>query len=578
MAIPHPPVHTKAPGAHPKHRYFLLALLISIASLRIVSTYLVFSSTVDEPAHIACGLEWLDRHAWTIEPLHPPLARVLAALGPWLMGERSHPELGIWSEGYRILGSGRHYDLTLALARLGNLPLFWIASIAVTLWARRLTSRRGAFLAALIFTTMPPVLAHAGLATTDFAVTAFTATSVVAALYFLDPPSPGRPTGPRAVLLGLSLGLAIASKFSALVFLPCILAVLLIWRCLPNPRQPDFAPLRTAALYAPVVAFTAFITVWSVYRFSFAKDPALGFGVPFPELFAGISLLCAKNAFGSPAYLCGRCSLSGFWYYFPAVLSLKTPLGVLALLVLGICRGVRRDMRVLLCPLIVAAAILVPAAFSRIDIGVRHVLPVYAALSVAAGIVIERMLSSAARRATIALAAVFLLWHLASGIMAHPDYLAYTNELTFPTPENMVVDSDLDWGQDMKRLALRARELGIREMASATMGESYVLSGNAFPKPVPFNWYRPAPGWNAVSVTPWKLRCFYTKGYLRPGDLWPDNATPMEKIGKSTYLYYFRPTTDSAGETVPSRSGHGSSGLLRIWPTDSHYRCRDARP
>jgi len=344
----------------------------------------------------------------------------------------------------------------------------------------------------------------------------------------------------RAALFGFSIGLAIASKFSALVFLPAILSALLIWLCLPNLRRPELAPLRTAALWFPLMAFVAFATVWSIYRFSFSNDPALGFRVPFPELFAGLRQLWAKNAFGSPAYLCGRCSLSGFWYYFPAVLSVKTPLGMVALLALGIWLGVKRDLRALLCPLLVVAAILITAAFSRIDLGVRHVLAVYPALSVAAGIALERTLHTAARRGAAVLAGAFLLWHLGSGAIAHPDYLAYTNELALSTPENVLVDSDLDWGQDMKRLALRCRQLGIREMASETMGGSYVLAGNAFPKPLPFDWRHPAPGWNAVSVTPWKLRCFYTKGYHRPTDLWPDKVKPVEKIGRSTYLFYIR--------------------------------------
>jgi hypothetical protein len=531
----------KRHGAPPKYPHIVLALLIGIASLRIISTYFVFSNTTDEPAHIACGLEWLDRHAWTLEPLHPPLGRVLTALGPFLMGERSHPELGMWSEGFRILGSGGHYDLNLAVARLGILPLFWIGAIAVYRWARYLTSRRGALFAALIFTTTPAVLAHAGLATTDLALVAFSATSVVAALYFLEPASSRGDTALRAMLLGFSLGLAISSKFSAFVFLPAILSALFIWRCLPNLRRPDLTPLRTAAIWSPLIAFAAFATVWSLYRLSFSKDPVLGFRVPFPELFAGLRLLREKNAFGSPAYLCGRCSLAGFWYYFPVVLSVKTPLGMPALLVVGIWLGLKRGLRALLCPLIVAAAILITAAFSRIDIGVRHVLVVYPALSVATGIAMEGALNALARRGSVVLAAAFLLWHLASGAIAHPDYLAYTNELALPTPENVLVDSDLDWGQDMKRLALRARQLGIREMASETMGGSYVLAGNAFPKSLPFDWRRPSPGWNAVSVTPWKLRCFYTKGYQRPTDLWPDTAKPVEKIGKSTYLFYFPP-------------------------------------
>ena len=70
-----------------------------LASLRIAATYPVFSHTIDEPSHIACGMEWLDKHTFNLEPKHPPLARVAGALGPYLMGRRSHGLSGTYQEG-----------------------------------------------------------------------------------------------------------------------------------------------------------------------------------------------------------------------------------------------------------------------------------------------------------------------------------------------------------------------------------------------------------------------------------------------------------------------------------------------
>ncbi len=152
--------------------------LVLVASIRIIATYTVFSHTYDEPAHIACGMEWLDKGVYKWEPQHPPLARVATALGPYLLGTRCQntPNVDLASmthEGLAILYYGHHYDLTLALARLGILPFFWIACLVVYWWGRRYFSPSVAVVAVFLFSFLPPVLAHAGLATTDMALTAF---------------------------------------------------------------------------------------------------------------------------------------------------------------------------------------------------------------------------------------------------------------------------------------------------------------------------------------------------------------------------------------------------------------------
>ena len=75
---------------------------VLIATLRIVATYPVFNHTIDEPAHVACGMEWLAKGSYQLEPQHPPLARVFSALGPFLAGERSQGRKDIYSEGAAI--------------------------------------------------------------------------------------------------------------------------------------------------------------------------------------------------------------------------------------------------------------------------------------------------------------------------------------------------------------------------------------------------------------------------------------------------------------------------------------------
>src|SRR5579871_2235257 len=145
-----------------KHSLLIFFALTAIASVRIVSTYHVFSHTSDEPAHIACGMEWLSKGVYKYEPQHPPLARVAAALGPFLAGLRSQGKPDMSQEGLVLLAKDGHYDRNLALARLGILPFFWIATLVVYLWAKRYFGEPSAAISVLLFTFLPSVLAHAG--------------------------------------------------------------------------------------------------------------------------------------------------------------------------------------------------------------------------------------------------------------------------------------------------------------------------------------------------------------------------------------------------------------------------------
>jgi hypothetical protein len=249
--------------------------------------------------------------------------------------------------------------------------------------------------------------------------------------------------------------------------------------------------------------------------------------LPAPRFFTGINTLSKHNAAGHPSYLLGRTSSTGFWYYYPVVLAIKTPLAFL-LLVCGAAASTCRRFARLTPPLAFCAAILVCVLASRINIGVRHILPVYLGLAVIGGSVAAAMLQRQAARWILA---ALLLWHVASGALQHPDYLAYTNEIAGTHPENFVADSDLDWGQDMKRLAVRLGRAGASEVTFDPFNKTYpTLAGDAFPRILPVDADNPAAGWNAVSVSSWKI-------FGSPK--WAGRIQPQERVGRSILLWHF---------------------------------------
>jgi len=367
-----------------KHPTLLFIFLVATGSLRIIATYHVFNHTNDEPTHVACGMEWLARGEYRLEPQHPPLARVAAALGPYLVGRRLEDRPTWDEESVAVLAGDKHYDRNLTLARLGILPFFWIASLAVYLWARHDFGEPGAAASVFLFTCLPPVLAHAGLATTDMALTAFLGLAFIAAIRWLE-----NPRWSSALALGVASGLALLSKFSALVFFPsALLASLIGYLAAVRPSLSQVTDRARRCLPTFSLALAAcFLVIWAGYRFSFGKVYFADLRLPAPEFYAGIRQLIDHDRAGHPAYLLGQRNHSGWWYYYPVVLAFKTPLAFLLLLFIGIASSFTRQRRRLAAtwvPLAFSLGVLLFALTSRINIGIRHVLPVYTGFSIVA--------------------------------------------------------------------------------------------------------------------------------------------------------------------------------------------------
>jgi Dolichyl-phosphate-mannose-protein mannosyltransferase len=524
--------------------YFVIALLF-LGTVRIVSTYSVFSYTFDEPAHLACGMEWLDKGAYTWEPQHPPLARVAGALGPYLMGIRSQntPRVDIYSmtyEGIGVLFNNGRYDQAMSLARLGILPFYWVGCLVVYFWARRYASRATAVIALFLFSFLPPILAHAGLATTDMACTAFLAAAFFAGVVWME-----EPNAQTGALFGLAAGLAISSKFSVLPYFAVAAVFAFAWFWFGERPKLDLA--RETGRRIPSLALAglvAFTIIWAIYRFSFGKVYFANISLPAPELFAGIRDVLKHNAEGHPGYLLGTPSKNGFWYFYLVDIAVKTPLALLVLFFIGAATWRNNALlRRAYLPLAFAAGILAVAMFSHINIGIRHVMPLYAGMCITAAVGVVRLIESAAARRWIGWAAVLLIaWYGGSSLISHPDYLPYFNELAGSHPENIVVDSDLDWGQDMKRLGAKLREVGAQQVYLLPMSLGNLEKQFGFPPVIDnIDALNPSPGWNAVSLTVLKQRRLGMRDRYLNLQPWPDRIEGGELIGKSTRLYYFPP-------------------------------------
>ena len=275
-----------------------LAAIVLLALAAIAHSWTVFSQVIDEPAHVAAGLEWLDTGTYALDPQHPPLARIVVALGPMLRGA-TYEALPHWLfAGNAILYGNGSYVATLASARAGTLVFFLLSCAIAFVWTRKLYGVGAATAALLLFATQPTVLGHAALATTDMAAAATILAALFALHVWLE-----RPTMGRAVLLGIAIAAALTTKFSAVVFLPAG-AVAVLWS--------GAAPLLTISLAIAV----AIVGVFAVYRFQ-------------PGFFEGIAEVRAHNRGGHPSYLFGEVRREGWWFYFPVALWFKSTIPLL---------------------------------------------------------------------------------------------------------------------------------------------------------------------------------------------------------------------------------------------------------
>ena len=455
--------------------------------------------------------------------------------------------------------------------------VFFVAGAGVVwLWSLRLFGDLPAAVALGMFVCLPPVLGHAGLATTDMALAA----TVVAALYafvrWLEIASLR-----SSLALGLLAGLAVASKFSAVLFLAAggVAVLLTAWAVeRPSPGSIVVAVARRIR-FVSVSVLVLFVTLWAVYRFSIeppagerhalagevreASDRTLKTAVfrllktPIPAggLVRGVLEVRGHQERGHFAFFFGEFRDRGWWYYYPVELLIKSPIPFLLLALAGAFGSLRRS-RVErswanLAPLSCAAAILAAAMSSRINIGIRHVLPVYLLLCIVASRAAYEALRSSRRLASLGTVGILVGWLTAYSFYEHPDYLASFSEVV-RAPEEIVSDSDLDWGQDLRRLSTRARELGIERIAIGACSTCRYPECADLPEARSLIPGEPVEGW--VAIGEWCLRVWPRSGQVQKPDAfaWLEGRS-FERVGKSIRLYYLPPGAEARPAAAPNR-------------------------
>ena len=462
--------------------------IVLVALAAIVHTWTVFSQTADEPAHVAAGAEWLSG-TYELDPQHPPLARIFVAIGPLLRGAHYVAAPHWVLSGNAILYGAGDYVATLASARAGTLVFFLLGCWIVFAWTRKLFGDVAAVLALVFFALQPTVLAHAALATTDMAVAA----TIIAALYAV--------AYARPAVIGLAIAAAVVSKFSAIVFLVGGFGV----------RRQRLRLESGSVAAALQMAAIAILGILMVYRFDVG------------DLFRGINDLRAHNAQGHPSYLFGEVRQGGWWYYFPVALWFKSTLPLLVAFALGIRKRT--------APLVAAFAVILGIAMlSRISIGVRHVLPLYPLMAIVAAYGVMQL------RKPFAIAVI--LAQIASFALAHPDHLAYFNLTAGRDPSRILLDSNLDWGQDLLRLEDACAKHAVESLHIAYFG-SADLRRHRLPRLAPLRPFTPTTGWIAISEM--HLKDLGARNRPRGAYDWLLRYEPVERVGKSIRLYRVQP-------------------------------------
>jgi 4-amino-4-deoxy-L-arabinose transferase-like glycosyltransferase len=429
------------------------ALLLSAMLLQALLSMRLLSATFDETTHLSSGYSYIITGDFRLNPQHPPFIKILSALPLLPLQPEMNLEDPAWSEspydewsfGYRFL-YGNEADRLLFWGRLPNVLLSLLMAFYVFRWARELFGEASGLTALFLCAFSPTIIAHARLVTFDVGLACFSTIALYHLRHYLL-----KGKARHLCLAGLGLGMAMASKFSGLLLLP-IFALLFGWSLIKPAAGSDGGARRTVFGFVIALAL-ALLVVQASYFFS--GDPLL--------YWKSLRQVNADHDPGYHYYLMGEFKVGGWWHYFLLAFLFKTPLPTLTLIPLAIflMRRYRapalQDELFLILPVLFFAA--VTSAMAD-NLGIRYLLPVYPLIF----IFISRVARSIARfKFAGVMTTVLALWYAIAAIVIYPDHLAYFNELVGGPGRGhrYLDDSNIDWGQDLKRLAIYLEERGI---------------------------------------------------------------------------------------------------------------------
>lgn len=470
-----------------RYQIAALCLLLILLGLQLFFSVRRESQTWDEANHIFTGYRTWTHGDYGLNPEHPPLVKLLAT-APLLWSKPNQPELEgrFFKEDAFLRGKEFLYqnnpDQILARTRSTVAILTFLTALVVFFAAREMFGVGAGFIALILLTFDPNILAHGAFITTDIGLTCFTFLSIYMFYRYVKSPSVL-----RLILVGLSVGLAFSAKHTGILVLPMLLLMTLIE--IIRQRNGKQA-LKLVGSFALIILI-GWALLWSFYRFRYDArpngqqlNPTLAQYVedlkphekwtvntlarfrllPESYLYGLTDVRLTANYYTS--FLLGKVYAHGVWFYFPVAFLIKTTVAVLLLCLLTLGALATRRFthgREILFLTVPPAFYLIVALAVGMNIGVRHILIIYAFLYVLIGGAAWSLIKLSRKWTYVV--ALLLLAHIGSSAMAFPNYIAYSNEL-WGGPANTykyLTDSNSDWGQQLKSIKKYLDGRGVTE-------------------------------------------------------------------------------------------------------------------
>lgn len=541
------------------------------------------SLTMDELAHLPAGYSYLTQKDMRLNPEHPPLVKDLAAIPLLFIKNIKFPSEipawqsdvnGQWDFGrYFLYETGNPAEKMILWGRIPMILLLILLGFYVFKWTRELFGNWAALLALFFFSFSPTLLAHGRLVTTDVAAAAGV---FIATYYFIK--ALKFPTFKNIIAAGIVFGIAQLLKFSVILLVPLFGLLGLAWWLV---KSGVF--LQTVKI-GFLVFLIGFALIWPVYQYHVWNYPAekqlqdaqvylkdtvepikslILWAADKPvirayaQYFTGLAMIFHRVAGGNTTYFLGEVSNLGWRKYFPVVYLIKEPLAFHILTLIALLYAIslikRLSVKEWLKSHFPEFAMMtfiliywVVSVKGNLNIGVRHLLPVFPLTIVLVSSVIAKLLKEPHLKIKYAVLLVFILWQAFSVLSVYPHFLAYFNEAVGGPDQGYkyVVDSNLDWGQDLKRLRNWTEENNVEKIYIDYFGggsPEYYFGTKYAPwwgtrNPEEF------PKGNYLAVSASFLqggRGTRASNYEGPDGyyLWLNDYAPVTKIGYSIFVY-----------------------------------------
>lgn len=588
-----------------KNKFYWIFAVLLLAAMALTAFFSTKNDTLtfDEVAHIGAGYSYLTQQDYRMNPEHPPLIKDLAAI-PLLFLNLNFPQGANWTQaspavwwhqfdfGHEfIYSSGNNPDQIFSWTRISMILVLVLFTFFVFFWAKKLWGKKAGLIALFISCFFPTFLAHGRLVTTDIGAALGATLATYFWLEFLK-----NKTKKSLIFAGLAFGLAMLIKFSLILLIPFFAIITFVFAWLQDDGARKFMNLLkygSLGILAGIIGVV--FVIWPVYTFQVSgyprerqikdtidllnttniPDSIIKINIlldqnkitrPLGEYFLGILTAGNRTTTGNTTYFMGQVSADSWKSYFPIVYLIKNPLPFHILTLIALFFGLWKIKKPFwknapwrakewiknhfaeFSMVIFLAIYWTTSLISNLNIGVRHLMPIFPFTILLVSGLISKWLNNPYLKLKYAFLIILFAWQAISVIAIYPHFLSYFNEIIGGSNNGYkyVVDSNLDWGQDLKRLETWLKKNSIDKIYIDYFGggdldyylgkDKYIVWDHAKnnPSEVPKGSYfavsiNQMQGGRAKPTQDYNGNCSYYG--------WLNNYTPIARIGYSIFVY-----------------------------------------